>query len=153
IYLDIETFNSTIHHNVVWNLTGGQDNYSLLAGSPRGRERIYNNTFMGDVRLDGGPVDARNNIFAGSKEVVAQRQSNNLFSYTKIKFAQPVGKKTHYKPDFTPQNITAIDRGVVIPGINEDYQGKAPDIGAYEKDAPVWRAGSSLKYNMEQYER
>ncbi|MEO1672436.1 MAG: right-handed parallel beta-helix repeat-containing protein, partial [Cyanobacteria bacterium J06631_2] len=153
IYLDLETFNSTIHHNVVWNLTGGQDNYSLLAGSPRGRERVYNNTFMGDVRLDGGPVDARNNIFAGSKEVVAQRQSNNLFSYTKIKFAQPVGKKTHYKPDFTPQNITAIDRGVVIPGINEDYQGKAPDIGAYEKDAPVWRAGSSLKYNMEQYER
>ncbi|MEO0925647.1 MAG: right-handed parallel beta-helix repeat-containing protein [Cyanobacteria bacterium J06643_13] len=153
IYLDIETFNSTIHHNVVWNLTGGQDNYSLLAGSPRGRERIYNNTFMGDVRLDGGPVDARNNIFAGSEEIVAQRQSNNLFSYTNIQFAQPVGKKTHHKPDFTPQNITAIDRGVVIPGINEDYQGKAPDIGAYEKDAPVWRAGSSLKYNMEQYER
>ncbi|MEM6614093.1 MAG: right-handed parallel beta-helix repeat-containing protein, partial [Cyanobacteria bacterium P01_C01_bin.72] len=153
IYLDIETFNSTIHHNVVWNLTGGQDNYSLLAGSPRGHERIYNNTFMGDVRLDGGPVDARNNIFAGSKEIVATRESNNLFSYTKIKFAQPVGKKLHHKPDFTPQNITAIDQGVVIPGINEDYQGKAPDIGAYEKDASVWRAGSSLKYNMEQYER
>jgi hypothetical protein len=28
-----------------------------------------------------------------------------------------------------------IDRGVVIPGINEDYAGAGPDIGAYEGEA------------------
>ena len=150
IYLDLETFNSTIHHNVVWNLTGGQDNYSLLAGSPRGYERIYNNTFMGDVRLDGGPVEARNNIFAGSQSIVADKQSNNLFSYTKVKFTQPTNKES--KPSFIPKNITAIDGGIVIPGISDDYEGKAPDIGAYEKDAPAWRAGSSLSYNSKRYE-
>ena len=152
IYLDLETFNSTIHHNVVWNLTGGQDNYSLLAGSPRGSERVYNNTFMGDVRLDGGPVVARNNIFAGSRSIVADKQSNNLFDYTKIKFVQPIDKRTKSQPNFTPQNITAIDGGIVIPGISDDFEGKAPDIGAYEKNAPVWRAGSSLSYNGKQYE-
>ena len=148
IYLDIESFNSTIHHNVVWNLTGGQDNYSLLAGSPRGYERIYNNTFMGDVRLEGGPVEARNNIFADSKEIVADQQSNNLFAHTKIKFTQPTVKKSKSQPSFIPQNITAIDQGIIIPGITDGYEGKAPDIGAYEKDAPVWRAGSSLKYDF-----
>jgi len=153
IYLDIETFNSTIHHNVVWNLTGGQDNYSLLAGSPRGSERIYNNTFMTDVRLDGGPVEARNNIFAGSQKIVSARQSHNLFETTKIKFAQPISAKSKSKPNFIPENITAIDRGVIIPGITKDYEGKAPDIGAYEKDAPVWRAGSSLRYEMNRYDR
>ncbi|MEL6927199.1 MAG: right-handed parallel beta-helix repeat-containing protein [Cyanobacteria bacterium J06600_6] len=150
IYLDIETFNSTIHHNVVWNLTGGQDNYSLLAGSPRGSDRVFHNTFMTDVRLDGGPVEARNNIFAGSQKVVA-RQSNNIFAPTKINFAQPIAPKSQAKFNFTPENITAIDRGVVIPGITQDYEGKAPDIGAYEKGAPVWRAGSSLKYDLKQY--
>ena len=102
IYLDLETFNSTIHHNVVWNLTGSHENFSLLAGSPRGAERVYNNTFMTDVRLDGGPVEARNNIFAGSKKVVA-RQSNNIFAPTKIKFARPIASKSQAKLDFTPR--------------------------------------------------
>ena len=144
--MDLETFNSTIHHNVVWNLTGSHENFSLLAGSPRGSERVFNNTFMTDVRLDGGPVEARNNIFAGSNKVVA-RQSNNILAPTKVKFAQPIEQKFQAKPNFTPENITAIDRGVVIPGITEDYEGKAPDIGAYERGAPVWRAGSSLSYD------
>ena len=152
IYLDLETFNSTIHHNVVWNLTGSHENFSLLAGSPRGSERVYNNTFMTDVRLDGGPVEAHNNIFAGSDKVVA-RQSNNIFAPTKVKFARPISEKFQVKPNFTPENITAIDRGVVIPGITQDYEGKAPDIGAYEKGMPVWRAGSSLSYDLDRYDR
>ena len=150
IYLDLETFNSTIHHNVVWNLTGSDHNYNLSAGSPRGSERIYNNTFMGKVDLGDGSIDARNNIFAGSSKIDVARQSNNLFSHTQINFARS-GNKSSMHPNFTPQNITAIDRGVIIPGITEDYQGKAPDIGAYEKDAPIWKAGSSLEYDLEQY--
>ena len=29
-----------------------------------------------------------------------------------------------------------IDAGAVIPGINDDYVGSAPDIGAYEHQSP-----------------
>ena len=150
IYLDIETFNSTIHHNVVWNLIWGKDNYNLLVGSPRGYDRVFNNTFLGGVVTDGGPIEARNNIFAESESIVADKQSNNLFEEANIKFSQPPVPESESIPDFTLQSDSpAIDAGVVIPGITEDFVGDAPDIGAYEKGKPVWKAGSDIEYTVE----
>jgi hypothetical protein len=35
----------------------------------------------------------------------------------------------------------AIDAGVVLPNINEDYVGDAPDLGAYERGAPPTHYG------------
>ncbi len=147
IYLDLESFNSTIHHNVVWNLIWGKDNYNLLVGSPRGRDRVFNNTFLGEVTMEGGPVETRNNIFAGSKSIAADKQSNNLFMNTDIKFSQPPTEESKSIPDFSLQpDSPAVDAGVVIPGITDDYVGDAPDIGAYERGKPVWKAGSTLEY-------
>lgn len=159
IYLDIESFNSTIHHNVVWNLTNGKDNYSVVAGSPRGYDRIFNNTFLGEVELKGEYIEARNNIFAASSSLTsltANQESNNLFVDTDVKFTQaPVEqsklKSSHSLPDFSlKKDSPAIDAGIVIPQITTDFNGKFPDIGAYEKNAPVWKAGASLEYNLEQ---
>jgi hypothetical protein len=145
IYLDIETFNSTIHHNVVWNLTGGKDNHNLVIGSPRGYERVFNNTFMGDVVTGGGSIETRNNIFAVSKTIAANKQSNNLFINKNPKFSQPPTEASQSIPDFTLQsNSPAVDAGVMIPGITENFVGNAPDIGAYERGAPIWKAGSIL---------
>lgn len=150
IYLDIESFNSTIHHNVVWNLTGGQDNYNLLAGSPRGYERVFNNTFLGEVITDGGPLEARNNIFAASKSIDADQQSNNLFMDTDVQFSKPPTEESKSIPDFSlKRNSPAVNTGVVISGITDNFVGKAPDIGAYERGAKVWKAGASLKYTVE----
>ena len=154
IYLDIETFNSTIHHNVVWNLTGGKDNYGVAAGSPRGYDRIFNNTFLGEVELAGEYIEARNNIFAESASIAAEQQSNNLFLDTDIKFSRPPSQKSQLKstgaiPDFTLQKDSpAIDAGIIIPQITDNFVGKFPDIGAYERNAPLWKAGSSLKYDF-----
>ena len=153
IYLDIESFNSTIHHNVIWNLTGGKDNFGITAGSPRGYDRIFNNTFLGEVELGGENVEARNNIFAASEAIDVPQESNNLFSDTDPQFTRSTNAKAQSKPtaaipDFTLQpDSPAIDAGTVIPRITADFAGKFPDIGAYESNAPVWRAGSSLKYN------
>jgi len=36
----------------------------------------------------------------------------------------------------------AIDHGIVIEGITGDYQGSAPDAGAYEFDGPLWVPGA-----------
>ena len=150
IYLDIESFNSTIHHNVVWNLTGGQDNYNLLAGSPRGRDRVFNNTFLGEV-ITGGPVEARNNIFAASKSIVADKQSNNLFIDSDLKFSKPPTEESKSIPDFSLQpDSPAVNAGVVIPGITEGFVGDAPDIGAYERGGSIWKAGSTLKYDAKE---
>ena len=156
IYLDIESFNSTIHHNVIWNLTGGKDNYNVVAGSPRGYDRIFNNTFLGKVELKGDFIEARNNIFAGSTDIAANQKSNNLFNKTDIKFAQFSGKKSEFKfdqsvPKFSlKKDSPAIDAGTVIPGITIDFTGKFPDVGAYEHGLPLWKAGSSLSYDEEQ---
>jgi hypothetical protein len=35
----------------------------------------------------------------------------------------------------------ALDKGVRLPGFNDDYQGKAPDIGAFENGNPPLRFG------------
>jgi hypothetical protein len=158
IYLDIESFNSTIHHNVVWNLTGGKDNYSLTAGSPRGYDRIFNNTFLGEVELNGDYIEARNNIFAGNQTLAADQASNNLFADTDFKFYQPPEEQeeqpeveqTKSLPDFNlKQDSPAIDAGINIPQITTDFQGQSPDVGAYERNSTPWKAGSSLKYNPE----
>ena len=46
-----------------------------------------------------------------------------------------------YKPDgmdfrLKPRSA-AIDKGVVLPTINDDFTGRAPDLGAYELDRPL----------------
>ncbi len=139
IYLDINTFNSTIHHNVIWDLNGGKDSYALSIGSDRGKgERVYNNTFVVPVG-DGGPsVEARNNIFAAQASMAVGQQSNNLFQDTPPQFTNPTNG------DFTLQTGSlAIDAGIAIPGITDGFAGTAPDIGAYESGSPIWKAGAN----------
>jgi hypothetical protein len=34
-------------------------------------------------------------------------------------------------------NAKAIDKGVILPNVNDDFKGKAPDLGAIEAGAPV----------------
>jgi hypothetical protein len=153
IYLDLETFNSTVHHNVVWNLNGSDHNLGITAGSPRGYDRVFNNTFLGKVLLDGENIEARNNIFANVESIGAKKNaSNNLFIYTDAKFTRlpQAEAKSSTTPDFTLQKDSpAIDMGISIPKITADFTGKAPDLGAYEYNSPAWKAGSSLKYDFE----
>jgi len=46
-----------------------------------------------------------------------------------------------YKPDGLDFRLKpgspAIDAGVVLPTINDDFSGRAPDIGAYESGKPI----------------
>jgi hypothetical protein len=139
IYLDLETYNSTIHHNTIWKISGGKDSYYLAVGAKkRGYHRVFNNTFLGPVVTDGS-VEARNNIFADSKLVDSGQQSNNLFMEIDLKF------NNANTSDFTLKSGSpAVDTGIVIPGITEDFVGNAPDIGAYEHSASIWKPGANL---------
>ncbi len=154
IYLDLETFNSTVHHNVVWNLNGSDHNLGIVAGSPRGDDRVFNNTFLGKVLLDGENIEARNNIFATVESIGAISASHNLFIDTDAKFTRlpQAETKSGITPDFTLQKDSpAIDVGIEIPEITVDFKGKSPDLGAYEYNSPAWKAGSSLKYTENNY--
>ena len=44
--------------------------------------------------------------------------------------------------DFTPQvGSEIVDRGVVLPGVNDKFEGSAPDIGAVEHGTPIFSDG------------
>jgi hypothetical protein len=49
--------------------------------------------------------------------------------------------RTLYKPaDFDFQlrpGAAAVDAGVTLAGVNDDFTGRAPDLGAYEVGRPV----------------
>ena len=149
IYLDLESYNATIHHNVVWGIVGGQHSFYLTARGVRGYQRIYNNVFFGDIGTD-NYVEAHNNIFAGSEDIDAALESHNLFENEDIELVRPPAPKakSEYLPDFTLQpDSPAVDGGVVIPGITDDFVGEAPDIGAYERGGEVWQPGATLQHN------
>ncbi len=58
----------------------------------------------------------------------------------KVKYQQGDRTITITDPVVTIPN-PIIDTGVVIPGFNDNYVGKAPDLGAFEKGAPPIRFG------------
>jgi hypothetical protein len=136
IYFDIESYNSTVHHNVTWNLVWGSDNASFLGGTQRGFHRIYNNTFATKMFVDAG-LEAKNNIFRDEISLASTTSSNNLFTATDPQFVDVVNA------DFRlADNSPAIDAGVVVAGVTGAFAGSAPDIGAYEKGSPRWRVGA-----------
>lgn len=61
--------------------------------------------------------------------------------FEKVKIPDKSDPQRLYKPeefDFRLKpGSAAVDAGTVLPTINDDYQGKAPDLGAYELGKPV----------------
>ncbi len=47
-------------------------------------------------------------------------------------------------PELAPDSA-AVDAGVVIPGVNDDYSGKAPDLGAFELGSSPGPGSSALE--------
>jgi hypothetical protein len=137
IYFDIESYNSTVHHNVTWNLVGGADNASFLGGTQRGFHRIYNNTFSTKMFVDTG-LEAKNNIFRDETSLASTTSSNNLFSGTDPRFADAANADFRLA-DGSP----AIDAGVTVTGVTGAFNGSAPDVGAYQKGSPRWRVGAT----------
>jgi hypothetical protein len=138
IYFDIAAgFNSTVDHNVVYDIDFSADNLNASIGTDRGAVRVYNNTFVGPAELGQG-VDAKNNIVRASNSITASMQSNNLLGIDPL-FVNPTAR------DFQLQAASpAINAGLVIPGITDGFNGSAPDLGAFERGVAPWQAGANL---------
>ncbi len=54
------------------------------------------------------------------------------------------GKKVAITDPMNPVPNPALDRGVRLPGFNDDFAGKAPDIGAFETGRPALRFGREM---------
>ena len=79
-------------------------------------------------------------------EATGQDAHSVLVDFDVFVKAAPPGPdpRTLYKPvDFDFQlraGSAAVDAGIRLPGINDDFTGRAPDLGAYEsgKPAPIY---------------
>ncbi|RME69664.1 MAG: right-handed parallel beta-helix repeat-containing protein, partial [Verrucomicrobia bacterium] len=149
IYLDNSPVGFLVHHNVVWNTQWASLQMNLNADDIQ----IYNNTFWNGSEVNGwwrpkvgefpdlkedtrfGDVKQWNNLGYGDHWDPQTDQRNNL-SLEGDPFVDFENR------DFRPRpGSPAIDAGVVIEGINDDFVGEAPDVGAYEAGAEPWRAG------------
>ena len=119
-----------MHHNVVWDA-----GTALQLNVPSNYIAAYNNTFIGNINQDFAWVFKTdtwgdriiNNIATGNialkDETLARTNFGNI--------ADPGFENADEHQYSLLANSQAIDAAEVIPGINDDYVGIAPDLGAY----------------------
>ncbi len=148
IYIDNNSPNHIIHHNVCWN----NKNSGIRLNTDAVNERVYHNTtfnngdsinWWGETQDMTGTV-IMNNIFHKPWRMLegAKMENNAIYEdLVQIEFFYPD------KGDFRLRSGSpCIDKGKVIPGISEKFAGKAPDLGAYEFEGEYWKPGCSLVY-------
>jgi hypothetical protein len=142
IYLDQHAKAVTIDHNVFWS--NHANDIRIEQGSPP-YNMVYNNTMASDVFWasfdtypDVAPNNSQNNIYR-SDIWNHTPQESEITSRTDPLFVEPSagGLGFRLKP-----GSPAIDKGIVIEGITGDYQGSAPDAGAYEYGGEEWVPGA-----------
>jgi hypothetical protein len=162
---DDQTRGLTVHHNVVWDC--GRDGIIVKGDG----NRVVNNTVLdiGGPRAAGQylhlptvpepkkpwrkqapllPVQNENSLIANNaaRTIIGGKARGQRYRFQKnlvtncqerdLKLADPAGL------DFRPRaDSPLIDAGTVIPGITERFDGRAPDIGAYEYGGENWRPG------------
>jgi uncharacterized protein (TIGR03437 family) len=140
IYLDNNSSNFIVHHNVIWNIQ-----WALNLGDPNTNEKVYNNTFVGiasglasgNDHLPGTQIE--NNIFVTPivGKAVGAVITNNILPGTDPQFVDPTNHNYQLKP-----TSPAIAAGAILPPYTDGYSGSAPDIGAYDHTKPPWKAGA-----------
>ncbi len=145
IYFDHGCRNLIIHHNLVWNvrdismINNQYGNYIIyyhntLVGAKGDRKQSYQSSWAAKMAEDLHGCRLHNNLGTAGTRVQGDNlvMSHNLWNVERSKLEN----------DRIPlPDSGAIDSGIIIKGINDDYQGKAPDCGAYEAGGVIWKAG------------
>jgi hypothetical protein len=137
-------------HNTADAITATPAGLQISSGLSNGWALIYarNNVWSSTSHAlnnhdIGYPVDLDyNNLWNGNQDVLVRWDTAQYATVTA--FSAATGQERHginLNPSFinpTKGNYTLkatsplIDAGVIIPGINDDYKGLAPDMGAFE---------------------
>jgi hypothetical protein len=164
LYLDGGSRDNLVYRNVISDATGAA--VALWVGGLNFNE-IYNNTFynadsshlIGGVGFEPfiGPLPF-------SRDMWGTRVINNAFDEIGSVADSPSGEeqgivmRTNVFPptdpilvdpaqgDFSPEGAL-VDAGEVIPGITDEFEGGAPDIGAFETTSAGWRVGAQSLTN------
>ncbi|MHB8994480.1 MAG: right-handed parallel beta-helix repeat-containing protein [Armatimonadota bacterium] len=149
IYLDNFSSDFICHHNLIWACGGN----AFHINSDALNHQIYNNT-----------VTQCNNAFgtycypAYVPTMKGMRVINNLINEaidprSPTQFVQgELGPKLSHnapaavdKDGYPTAGSGAIDAGIILEKITDNYRGKAPDLGAYEFGGEKWTAGADWK--------
>ena len=144
IYLDDDSSNYLVHHNITWNVDDG-----MKLNSSSKNEQIYNNTLDAtqfSIGKNWGTGDwsgslIANNIFTHSIQwgSINATWQNNINPGTDPGFTNP------WRGDLSLQWYSpAINAGMVIAPYTNGYTGSMPDDGALEFGAPAFASGASV---------
>lgn len=141
--------NAVIHHNLFYDFDGNGRTVLRSYGLDF-RQAFHNTVITSSSGAPSGNLDARG--------AIQTRYNNNVQIHLDRMEALGVDVRGNYNystSDFVnfggddfrlAAGSGAIEAGIVIPGINDDFLGNAPDAGAFEFDpnnpnAPGWTAG------------
>lgn len=149
IYLDNFSSNFVVHHNVVWNCGGN----AFHINSDALHHLIYNNTITQNGNAFGTYCYPAYVPTMKGTRIINNLVNETMHPKNPAEFVQgELGPElSHNAPGAVDQygcptkDSAAIDAGIVIEGITDGYQGKAPDLGAYEFGGPRWVAGADWR--------
>ena len=136
VYFDNFTSNYLVHHNVIWGVKG----CTLQLNQPSNCITVFNNTVIGNFYHWGRWPEDRmygdllvNNLFTGHVDLHPDLVlADNIIGIPATQLTET---------NFSSATRPGVDMGRVIPGITDGYQGKSPDLGAYESGGSAWKAG------------
>jgi autotransporter-associated beta strand protein len=145
IYLDNSSKQVIVDHNVIWNVE-----WSCIQINWAGTDLlIYNNTLWSNSGPNSRSMDQWANGFTFTNVPVWNTLANqNTYRSTDLSNTCTLSLTADPFEDFANQNFTPkvgtcpVDAGMVITGYTDGYVGSAPDIGAYERGATPWIAGT-----------
>lgn len=146
IYLQDQLVNVRVHHNVIWNCRGGigylnsgqeeknkdvlVSNNTVLAPLVAAKNvRFVNNISLHAAKIWPAPVDDVANLVYGPGSPIADPG-----------FLDAKAGNFSLQP-----KSPAIDRGTEVAPWTNGFQGKAPDMGAYESGVGPWHAGATVR--------
>ena len=144
IYLDNSTKQVIVDHNVMWNLE-----WACIQINWEGEDLlIYNNTLWSNDQ----PTSSSMGRWINGYEFFNVPVLNNLVNEGELHFTEEsntcqfnlneVPFEDFANRNFVPvENSCPIDNGMVIAGYTDGFMGSAPDVGAYERGAPMWIPG------------
>lgn len=98
--------------------------------------------------FQGTPVARRYPSLEAYRDATGQERHSVLVDYDVFRKVTPPDRtdpQRVYHPDGYDFNLrpgsAAVDTGVVLPTITDSFTGRAPDLGAYELDRPVFHVG------------
>jgi hypothetical protein len=143
IFMDDNSSNYTIDHNVTWNVTNSLKMNKTVKGL-----KVYNNTFEADwfsVAKSYGDMDwtgtiLKNNIFCKTIQIGTNAVlQNNLNMGVNAQFANAATADYTLKP-----TSPAVDAGQMIAPYTNGYAGAMPDDGAAEYGRAPFAVGASI---------